>query len=124
MVSASDVLLVEDEPWLGELYTKVLQKANFKVRWLQDAYDAMAAIDEALPDIIVLDLVLPWTNGIQLLNSLASYHDLRTIPIIIFSNAIPKGLKLQSIRHYGVVALLDKAVTNPIALLKVIREVL
>ena len=118
------VLLVEDEKWLGELYVALLQKAGHLVRWHQDAYEAMDAVDAQRPDVIVLDLLLPWANGIGLLHELASYGDLNTIPVIIYSNALPARISLQQLQPYGVRALLDKATSKPNELVATVERLL
>lgn len=107
------ILLIEDELWLGETYAALLRRAGHQVDWCTDAYDAMEVIDQTPPDLIVLDMLLPWNNGLQLLHTLVSHPDLATIPIIIYSNALPAEITAQHLRHYGVVAVLDKAATRP-----------
>lgn len=105
------ILLIEDEPWLGELYEQLLGREH-DVLWKRDAYDAIDAIDQHRPDVIVLDLLLPWANGIQLLHELVSYQDTATIPVVLFSAALP-DLDPEVLRAYGVVATLDKTSVKP-----------
>jgi CheY-like chemotaxis protein len=116
------VLFVEDEPWLGELYTLLLRKEH-EVVWCRDGYDAVAHLDQQKPDVIVLDIMLPWVNGIQLLHELASYSDTAIIPVVLFSAALPEPLDQEILRAYGVVAALDKATTKPKQVLETIRGV-
>jgi DNA-binding response OmpR family regulator len=119
----SHVLLIEDEPWLGELYQQLLQREH-DVTWLRDGYDAMEHIDQKRPDIVVLDIVLPWTSGIQLLHELVSYDDTAKIPVVLFSAALPEDLGADVLRAYGVVATLDKTTVKPAQVLKTINGVL
>ncbi|MGD8374203.1 MAG: response regulator [Candidatus Woesebacteria bacterium] len=116
------VLLVEDEAWLGELYCNVLGKGGFNVVWRRDGYDAIEVIDQKKPDVILLDLMLPWANGIQLLHELASNYDLADIPAIIFSNTLPQDVTLENLRYYGVAKILDKATIKPKDVIKAIAE--
>ncbi len=119
----SSILLIEDEPWLGELYVQLLSKEH-EVTWLRDGYDAITAIDQQRPDIIVLDILLPWASGIQLLHELVSYQDTAHIPVILFSAALPDDLSDDVLRAYGVVATLDKAAVKPAKVLRVVNGVL
>lgn len=119
----SSILLIEDEPWLGELYVQLLS-AEHEVAWLRDGYDAMEAIDRQRPDAIVLDVLLPWANGFQLLHELASYGDTARIPVILFSAALPDNLSDDTLKAYGVVATLDKTAVKPSQVLKTINGVL
>src|SRR6266702_4197453 len=117
------VLLIEDEPWLGELYVQLLG-AEHNVTWLRDGYEAMTAIDQQQPDIIVLDIMLPWASGVQLLHELASYDDTAVIPVVLFSAALPADLDQETMRGYGVVAMLDKTIVKPRQVIKTINGVL
>ena len=119
----SRVLLIEDEPWLGELYVQLLE-GEHSVTWLRDGYEAMDHIDQQRPDIIVLDILLPWASGIQLLHELAGYDDTARIPVILFSAALPDNLSEEVLQSYGVVATLDKTAVKPRQVLKTINGAL
>ena len=119
----SNIMLVEDEAWLGDLYTSLLS-AEHHVTWLRDGYDAMESIGQTRPDVIVLDILLPWVNGIQLLHELASYSDTACIPVVLFSAALPSDLGEEVLRAYGVVAALDKTVVRPAYVVKTINGIL
>lgn len=117
------ILLVEDEPWLGELYHQLLTHAGHSVDWCRDGYEAIDHIDEHKPSVIVLDLLLPWGNGLQLLHELASHADLATIPVILCSNALPTDVDEQLLRQYGVVKTINKAATSPKKFVSVVSGV-
>lgn len=119
----TQVLLVEDEVWLGESYMKRLVAEGYEVRWCRDGYEAIGLIDEERPDVIVLDLLLPWANGLQLLHELASHADLVQIPVIICSSALPQGVTVEQLRHYGVRQVLDKTRLRPRDLVAAVKGV-
>lgn len=119
----SKILLIEDEPWMGELYAQLLGREH-DVTWLRDGYDAVEAIDRQRPDLIILDLMLPWASGVQVLHELVSYKDTATIPVILFSAALPDELDDETLRAYGVVAALDKAAVKPAQVLQTINGAL
>ncbi|HWZ65710.1 MAG TPA: response regulator [Patescibacteria group bacterium] len=121
---AQSILLVEDEPWLGELYKKVLHSNGYQVTWCQDVYAAMDCIDDAPPQLIILDLLLPWANGIGLLQGLVSHYDLARIPVIVYSNAVPQDVDQVALRHYGVREVLNKATVTPKQLVSFVKKVL
>ncbi len=120
----AQVLLVEDEPWLGELYCRLLGHAGHTVNWCRDGYDAINLIDAARPHVIVLDLLLPWANGLQLLHELASHADLGSIPVVLCSNVALQNVEPAILRHYGVVALIDKTETTPRRFVHVVQKAL
>lgn len=119
----SKILLIEDEPWMGELYAQLLGREH-DVMWLRDGYDALESIDAQRPDLIVLDMMLPWVSGVQLLHELVSYEDTASIPVVLFSAALPDNLDEETLRAYGVVAALDKTAVKPAQVLRAINGAL
>lgn len=105
----STVLLVEDDRWMGDCYYLWLQGFGYKVVWVRDAQAAIDALDDADFDIIILDIMLPFANGIHLLNVIASHVDLMDIPVIICSSMAVDDLTGQ----YGVKKVLYKADLTP-----------
>jgi two-component system, OmpR family, phosphate regulon response regulator PhoB len=60
------VLVVEDEPAIAELIALNLRHQGFEVMVAADAEAAQAQIDRVLPDLVVLDWMLPGASGVQL----------------------------------------------------------
>ncbi|HEU5187093.1 MAG TPA: response regulator [Candidatus Saccharimonadales bacterium] len=116
-----NVLLVEDDQWVSECYKAWLQEAGFSVLTARDPQEALDVLDSVPCDVIVLDLLLPGANGVQLLSLLASHSDLMNIPVVICSSAIPQADIEWS--AYGVAAVLSKTDVMPQAFIKKITEV-
>ncbi len=64
------VLCIEDEHFIGELYTRALTKAGYTVTVIADGVQALAAAETNQYDIILLDLMLPNLTGIEILRQL------------------------------------------------------
>ena len=79
------VLLVDDEPSIIKLVGKGLEVAGFEVVTAVDGEDGLAKAQLGHPDIIVLDLMLPKMNGLQVCAALKQDERYKRIPIIIFS---------------------------------------
>jgi two-component system OmpR family response regulator len=77
------ILLVEDDGPTRELFRATLRIAGFRLMTAADGIAALRYVDQHLPDVIVLDLDLPYVSGIEIHDELA--HDPRTrhIPIIV-----------------------------------------
>lgn len=103
------VLLVEDDVWIGECYQTWLKGFGYDVLWVRDAQAALDVFDETKVDVLLLDIMLPFANGIHLLNVLASHADLMHLPVIVCSSMAPGS----SLEPYGVRAVLDKATLTP-----------
>lgn len=85
MTKAEDktVLVVEDEPDVRVFLQTVLEDAGFQVLTAADGDSAWTLIQEARPDFISLDLILPKRSGHRLLKDLRQDPDLKRIPVLI-----------------------------------------
>lgn len=79
------VLVVEDEPAIQELIAYNLQLAGHLALRADNAEQALALVHEALPDVILLDWMLPGASGIELARRLRSEERTRDIPIIMLT---------------------------------------
>jgi two-component system response regulator ResD len=61
------ILVVDDEPTIGEIVSAYLQRAGYETRVALDGEAALAAVAERSPDLIVLDLMLPGTDGLEVM---------------------------------------------------------
>jgi two-component system phosphate regulon response regulator PhoB len=105
---SANVLVVEDEPQIQELLAVNLEHAGHRVRRAASAEEAEAAIRAALPDVVVLDWMLPGESGLSLARRLRS--DLRTkdLPILILTARAMENDKIS-----GLEAGADDYLTKP-----------
>lgn len=115
------VLIVDDDRWLAELFTDRLTAAGYEVATAHDALQAIDAVDTTLPDVIILDFMLPAANAMTLLHELQTYEETATIPIIVCSAM--QGIPADALRQYGVRTVLDKSIVLPEDLVVAVREV-
>ena len=79
------VLVVEDEDALSTLLQYNLEKEGYDVAVAGDGEEALIQIDERLPDLVVLDWMLPKVSGIEVCRRLRSRPETRNVPIIILT---------------------------------------
>jgi DNA-binding response OmpR family regulator len=77
-------LVVDDEPTIGEVVSAYLQKAGYETRVAADGEAALAAVAEHAPDLIVLDLMLPGTDGLEVMRRVRERPD-RAAAIILLT---------------------------------------
>jgi len=77
------ILLVEDDPSLGEGLRTALRRAAYAVDWLQDGASALAAIRSGGIDLVVLDLGLPRKDGLDVIREVRRAG--ATVPILVLS---------------------------------------
>ena len=79
------VLVVEDESAIAELIAINLRHAGFEVELAVDAEGALAAVDRALPDLVLLDWMLPGQSGLQVARRWRTDARTRALPIIMLT---------------------------------------
>jgi DNA-binding response OmpR family regulator len=76
------VLVVEDEPSIAEVVELYLKRAGFKVKVAGDGQAALEAVEQQMPDLVVLDIMLPNIDGLEITRWLRDQGD---VPIIILT---------------------------------------
>jgi two-component system phosphate regulon response regulator PhoB len=79
------VLVVEDEDSLATLLQYNLQKEGYDIALAGDGEEALLLVDERLPDLIVLDWMLPKISGIEVCRRLRQRNETRNVPIIMLT---------------------------------------
>jgi len=82
---SASILVIEDEPAIQELVSYTCTSNGFKVRRADSAGAAQTAIRERLPDLVILDWMLPDRAGIELLRELRAEERTRTLPVIMLT---------------------------------------
>ena len=80
-----NILVVEDEDSLATLLQYNLQKEGYLVTMAGDGEEALLLVDEKLPDLIVLDWMLPKLSGIEVCRRLRQRNETRNVPIIMLT---------------------------------------
>jgi len=80
------VLVVDDDPGLRELIRVSLSLDGYTVREAASAEEALAAIEDTAPDLVLLDVVMPGVDGWQMLQRMQERHG--SIPVIMFSGQV------------------------------------
>ena len=80
------VLIVEDDAFLAQAYKVKLAKEDMEVKVASDGEEAMAILRDFLPDVILLDLMLPHKDGFSVLQDLHSDAVYSKIPVVVASN--------------------------------------
>ncbi len=117
-----NILLVEDDAWLADVQKSILEKEGFVVRRVAHATAAMMAIDEAIPDVLIVDMLLAGTTVLALLHELQSHPDTARVPVIACTN-LADSLKSERLEHYGIRRIVDKATMRPADLIAAVRSV-
>ncbi len=102
------VLVVEDEAALVTLLRYNLEREGFRVAEARDGEEAMLQIAEQMPDLVILDWMLPLMSGIEVCRQLRRLPETRRLPIVMLTARGEEGDKLR-----GLDAGADDYVTKP-----------
>lgn len=115
------VLVVEDEPAQLEILAYNLESDGFLVSRARDGEEALLLIREDVPDVIVMDWMMPHLSGIEVCRRLKSNPETRSIPVIILSARSEdedkvRGLEIGAddyvVKPYSVVELMARVRTQ------------
>jgi two-component system phosphate regulon response regulator PhoB len=84
-MSATSILIIEDEPAIQELVAYTCSSQGYAVRRADSVRAGREAIDRELPDLVLLDWMLPDKSGIELLRDLRSQERTRVVPVIMLT---------------------------------------
>lgn len=84
-MSKFNLLVVEDEEAIREMLVMILEQADFEVRAVESAEDAQQALAEKVPDLILLDWMLPGTSGVELARRIKKDDSYKELPIILLT---------------------------------------
>ena len=91
------VLVVEDEADLRTIFRHALAAAGFDVTEAGDGYAALRLIDSDPPDLIVLDLMLPLINGIDVQREIAAQGYAQRIPVVVVTGSSFDQLPVENV---------------------------
>jgi excisionase family DNA binding protein len=90
------VLLVDDDPQVRELVRINLEFEGYTVREAADAAEGLAAIEEAKPDLVLLDVMMPQVDGWEMLRRMQERHGVGAIPVVMFSGKVDEQAERQA----------------------------
>jgi len=92
------ILIADDSPEELELITCILSRAGYRLIVAQDGHQALTRAVANLPDLVLMDLYMPRTNGLAVLRRLKADPLTAKIPVIVLSSSIDPPTKVQALR--------------------------
>lgn len=117
------ILFVEDDPVVIAVYRNRLEREGFNIEVAEDGLVAMRSLATTKPDLVILDLMLPKVNGVEILKYIRGNTRLGAVPVVVLSNAYLPDMVKQAMLA-GANKPLFKSQCTPATLLKVIRSFL
>jgi len=117
------LLIVEDNEDTQQIYKEIFERDNFSVMIADDGQKGLAYAQSTLPDVILLDLMLPKIGGMEILKRLRAAEDTRDIPVMVFS-ARSDSRDMEQALELGVTEYSVKALNTPKQMLARVRAML
>ncbi len=106
---AHRILVVDDSPFILELVKDILIKEGYEVDRAMNGHEAMLAIGEDLPDLVLLDIIMPEMSGYQVCRLIRSDERLKALPVVMMT-----AKDTQKDRFWGLEVGADAYITKPI----------
>ena len=116
------ILIVEDDKFLRELMVRKLSQENFQITEAVDGEEGVSKVKEVIPDMVLLDLILPGIDGFEVLAKIKEDPSTVSVPVIVLSNLgqredVERGMKLGAIdylvkAHFTPNEIIDKIKVN------------
>lgn len=117
------ILLAEDDALLVRLYQKKLKNDGYDVRVATNGEEALSEILKEKPALVLLDIMMPKMDGMEVLQRLKGSADTKAIPVIILTN-LSSEEDAEKVLGLGAAAYLVKSDTPPDVVMAKVKEVL
>ncbi|MSR71173.1 MAG: response regulator [Candidatus Taylorbacteria bacterium] len=122
-LNGKKIMWVEDDKFLSDIAMRKLSTQNCTLVHVTTGEEALGRIESDMPDIVVLDLLLPGMTGFQILQSIKSNPKIKHIPVILLSN-LGQESDVEKGETLGAVRFLIKATVTLDEIVREIKKVL
>lgn len=109
---------VDDDNAIRDIEVYTLETTGFKARGFTDGASMLEAIENGLPELIILDIMLPGEDGVEILRKLRSSPETKNIPVIM---ATAKGTEMDKIQSLDIGA--DDYLVKPFGVMEMVARV-
>ena len=117
------ILIIEDDPIVARIYRTRLEKEGYTVEICEDGQSGFYRIHEFHPQGVLLDLMLPKMNGVEILKKIRAQGQFAQIPVIVFTNAYVPNM-IQEAFAAGASQVFNKATLSPRQILDSLDQLL
>jgi CheY-like chemotaxis protein len=102
------ILVVDDEPDVRELFNITLKMAGHTTETAKDGVDAVTKLENEIPDLVLLDLMMPRLDGFGLLTHIRSKMDTKPMRVLVATAKVLEELDKDALATWPVVGVLNK----------------
>jgi len=116
------VLIIEDDKILLEMYKDKFAHEKFEVQIAGDGQEGIEKMKASLPDVVLLDLIMPKVNGFEFLKLVKADPSLKNVPILVLTNIYADAEDL--VKNWGVQYFLLKSNFTPETIVAKVKQIL
>jgi two-component system phosphate regulon response regulator PhoB len=117
------IFIVDNNRDVCHIYEDTLNSAGYEARAISDEEEALLAIEKDLPDLVLLDLIMPKINGLHILELIKKDSKTRRVQVVILTEVTDSNLRDKAFRK-GASDYIIKHETGMAELLRKVRKVL
>lgn len=119
----SKILIVEDDPLMSRMYQKIFAFEKYEVEMAGDGEEGLEKAKNTKPTIMLLDIMMPKLNGLQVLEKLKADPDTKSIPVIMLTNLAGQQ-DAEAAMAKGAVKYIIKSEHEPKEVVNMVKEIL
>lgn len=117
------ILFIEDDPLIVKIYTTRLSADGYEVLSAENGEAGLKIAEESLPDLVVLDIMMPKMDGFGVLEKLRHHPKFTKVPILVYSN-LAKEEEMARAEKMGATEFIVKANLSPTEMIEKIKHYL
>jgi len=117
------ILIVEDDPLISRMYQKIFTFENYEVVMASDGEEGLTKARAEKPTLILLDIMMPKLNGLEVLEKLKAETELKNIPVVMLTNLSGQN-DAETALSKGAVKYIIKSEHNPKQISDMVKEII
>jgi two-component system, OmpR family, alkaline phosphatase synthesis response regulator PhoP len=117
------ILIVEDEELISLLYETVFTRRGYMVDLAADGEEALVKVKTLLPELMLLDVMMPKMNGVKVLETMKADMVLKDVPVVMLTNLTDPAIE-QSALQLGALRYVIKSQHQPNEVVDIIDELM
>lgn len=117
------ILIVEDDPLMSRMYQKIFTFEGYDVEMAGDGQEGLEKVKTLKPTIVLLDVMMPKMNGLQVLEKLKLDPDTKSIPVVMLTNLAGQQ-DAETAMSKGAVKYIVKSEYEPKQVANMVKEIL
>lgn len=117
------ILIVEDDPLMNRMYQKIFTFEKFEVDMAHDGEEGLEKARSGKPTLILLDIMMPKLNGLQVLDKLKADPETKAIPVVMLTNLAGQQ-DAETALEKGAVKYIIKSEYDPKQVTNMVKEII